>query len=263
MANHIAGKLHWEQHGKRGPVMFFIHGNPYDHRLWIYQTAHFSASFRTNAVDLPPYGHSPAPTEGLTLTDLATACWEAIDEITREPVILVGNSVGATTVIFMTGLRPTQARALIVTGCGYLPNREFARQGGAAWDRLGMEARRETIDLFTSSGVRNDPKTEYLHNMFLETNDRMEATAIRRIFRALEEPEPEHIYDAIDKPCLIITGTEDVVHQAGLAMHQRIRNSELAIIQGGGHVPNLDYPEQWDRHAVDFLRRHHLFESPV
>ncbi|HUY20175.1 MAG TPA: alpha/beta hydrolase [Candidatus Binataceae bacterium] len=261
MAAHISGKLHYEQHGKHGPVMLFIHGNPYDHRLWMYQTAHFSSWFRTIAVDVPPYGRSPSPTPGLTLTDLAAACWEVIDEITRDPVILVGNSVGATTVIYMTGLRPQQARALIVTGCAYWPNRDFARQGGAQWDKLGIEARRATFDAFVSSALRADPHAQYLQRMFLETNDRMDVPGIREIFRALEEPEPEAVYDRIDQPCLIITGTEDPAHQGGLDMQRRIKGAELAIIEGAGHVCNLDNPVEWDRHAVDFLRRHRLFDA--
>lgn len=263
MAAHILGKLHYEQHGKHGPVMLFIHGNPYDHRMWLYQMAHFSTWFRTIAVDVPPYGRSPSPTPGLTLTDLAEACWEVIDEVTREPVILVGNSVGATTVIYMTGLRPRQARALIVTGCAYWPNRDFARQGGAQWDKLGIEARRETFNFFVSSALRGDEHAHYLQRIFLETNERMDVRGIREIFRALEEPEPEATYDRIDQPCLIITGTEDPAHSGALDMQRRIRDAELAIIEGAGHVPNLDNPAEWDSHAVGFIQRHRLFEPPV
>src|SRR5579885_3119738 len=158
--------------------MLFIHGNPYDHRMWLYQMAHFSTWFRTVAVDVPPYGRSPSPTPGLTLTDLAEACWEVIDELGREPVILVGNSVGATTVIYMTGLRPQQARALIVTGCAYWPNRDFARQGGAQWDKLGIEARRETFNFFVSSVLRGDAHAHYLQRMFPETTERLDVRGV-------------------------------------------------------------------------------------
>jgi len=263
LAAHILGKLHYEQHGKHGPLMLFIHGNPYDHRMWLYQMAHFSTWFRTVAVDVPPYGRSPSPTPGLTLTDLAEACWEVIDELGREPVILVGNSVGATTVIYMTGLRPQQARALIVTGCAYWPNRDFARQGGAQWDKLGIEARRETFNFFVSSVLRGDAHAHYLQRMFLETNERLDVRGVREIFRALEEPEPEATYDRIDQPCLIITGTEDPAHSGALDMQRRIRDAELAIIEGAGHVPNLDNPAEWDRHALGFIQRHRLFEPPA
>jgi pimeloyl-ACP methyl ester carboxylesterase len=162
----------------------------------------------------------------------------------------------------MTGLRPQQARALIVTGCAYWPDRDFARQGGGQWDKLGIEARRETFAAFTSSALRDDPQAQYLQRMFLETNERMDVRGIREIFRALEEPEPEAIYDRIDQPCLIITGTEDPAHPGALDMQRRIQDAELAIIEGAGHVPNLDNPVEWDRHAIGFLQRHRLFEPP-
>jgi 3-oxoadipate enol-lactonase len=262
MAAHVPGKLHWEQHGKHGPWMFFAHANPYDHRLWLYQTAHFSNWFRTFAVDLPAYGRSPAPTPGLTPTDIAEACWEALDEVTREPVILVGNSVGAAAAVFMTGLRPRQVRALILTGTGYLPDRTIIREAGAPWERIGMDARSELMQMFVSPARRNDPRWEYQRRLFLETNDRLQARGIHEMFRALEAPEPEAIYDSLNLPCLIITGTEDVVHKEALALQRRIRNAELVSIQGGGHVSNLDFPEEWDRAATDFLRRHRLFDLP-
>jgi pimeloyl-ACP methyl ester carboxylesterase len=263
VAEHIPGKLHLEQHGKQGPVMFFVHGNPYDNRLWLYQTAHFSTWFRCVAVDLPAYGRSPAAQPGLRLGDMAQACWEALDEITDEPVILVGNSVGASTITFMAGQRPAQTRAMIIVGAGYLPDRSFARMGGDPYREKGIAQRQVQINRFVSSAVEGTELARYLVDMFLETNDRVDARGISEIFRALEEPEPEAIYDGIAVPCLIVAGTEDATFKAAVALQQRIKNAELQTIPGGRHVPNLDYPAQFDRHVLDFLKRHDLLPALV
>ncbi|HEY7062809.1 MAG TPA: alpha/beta hydrolase [Chloroflexota bacterium] len=258
MAEHIPGRLHWEQHGKYGPVMLFVHGNPYDHRLWLYQTAHFSTWFRCVAVDLPAYGRSPAAESGLTLGDLAQACWEVIDEITSEPVILVGNSVGVSTIVFMAGQRPQQTRALIMVGAGYLPDRAFARLGGDPYRERGIAQRQVQMGNFVSPALRGTEQAEYLMNLFLETNDRVDARGIAAIFRALEEPEPEPYYDSIAVPCLVVSGTEDRNYERAIALQQRIKNAEFREIPGGHHVANLDYPAQFDAHVLDFLKRHDL-----
>jgi len=258
VASHIPGKLHWEQHGKHGPVMLYIHGNPYDHRLWLYQTAHFSTWFRCIAVDLPAYGRSPAAEEGLTLGDLAQACWEVVDEISTEAVILVGNSVGGSTITFMAGQRPQQTRALIFVGAAYLPDREFARMGGEPYRQKGIAHRREQMSGFVSPGVRGTELNDYLQSIFLETNDRVNAAGVARIFRALEEPEPEQVYDGLEAPTLVVSGTEERLHPAAQALAKRIKKAEFRPLEGGHHVANLDYPAKFDALVLDFLTRHDM-----
>ena len=75
--------------------MIFLHSTPDDHRLWMYQTAHFSAWYRCLAVDLPGYGRSAAPQPGLKIEDMAEACWEVIDRVTSGGAIIHGNSLGS------------------------------------------------------------------------------------------------------------------------------------------------------------------------
>ena len=89
MAEHIHGPLNYERLGKRGRPMVFVHPNPMDHTCWIYQMARFSTWFRTIGIDIPGYGRSPTASPGLTMQDVAQACWEAVDEVTGEPCVLV------------------------------------------------------------------------------------------------------------------------------------------------------------------------------
>ena len=69
MAKHIPGPLYYEQQGAVGIPMLFLHSTPDDHRLWMYQTAHFSAWYRCIAVDFAGYGRSPAPQPGVRIVD--------------------------------------------------------------------------------------------------------------------------------------------------------------------------------------------------
>ena len=93
MAEHINGPLHWEQLGKSGRPIAFIHPNPMDHTCWIYQMAHFSTWFRCIGIDLPGYGRSPGAGPGLTMTDVAQACWEAAKPHFEQPAAAIRGSV--------------------------------------------------------------------------------------------------------------------------------------------------------------------------
>jgi pimeloyl-ACP methyl ester carboxylesterase len=96
MAQHIHGPLYYERMGRTGPVIAFIHPNPMDQSCWIFQMAHLSTWYRCIAIDIPGYGRSPKADAGLTMTDMAEACWEAIDDaLPGEKAILVGCSVGS------------------------------------------------------------------------------------------------------------------------------------------------------------------------
>ena len=80
MAKHIHGPLYYERMGRTGPVIAFIHPNPMDQSCWIFQMAHLSTWYRCIAIDIPGYGRSPKADAELTMTDMAEACWEAIDD---------------------------------------------------------------------------------------------------------------------------------------------------------------------------------------
>src|SRR5258708_37626510 len=90
------GPLYSETMGKSGPVMAFVHPSPMDQSCWIFQMAQMSAWYRCVAIDLPGYGRSPKARAGLTMQDIAQACWEAIDDAyPGERAILVGCSIGS------------------------------------------------------------------------------------------------------------------------------------------------------------------------
>src|SRR6201996_3566627 len=124
MARNVPGPLYFEQQGKTGLPMVFLHSTPDDHRLWLYQTAHFSSWYRTVAVDLAGYGRSPAVQEGVTIDDHADSCWEIVDRFTTGGVIVHGNSFGSEIAMRMAQRRPERVPALILSGCGYVPNNE-------------------------------------------------------------------------------------------------------------------------------------------
>jgi pimeloyl-ACP methyl ester carboxylesterase len=54
---------------------------------------------------------------------------------------------------------------------------------------------------------------------------------------------------------LIITGSEDSSHDSAFRLHDRIAGSELVTIDGAGHACQLEQPWEWDRIALEFLRR--------
>src|SRR6516225_5233486 len=139
MAEHIDGPLYYETMGKSGPGMAFVHPNPMDQSCWIFQMAQMSTWYRCIAIDLPGYGKSPKARAGLTMQDIAQACWEAVDDAyPGERAILVRCSIGSSMLIWMHNSSPQRTAALIMCGTGYNPKKEFIPPRIEAYKEYGI-----------------------------------------------------------------------------------------------------------------------------
>ena len=117
MAERIDGLLYWEQLGRTGRPLVFLHPIHLDHSAWVYQMAHLSTWFRCIGIDAPGYGRSPTAHPGLTMMDIAQACWEAVDEITDEAPNLLGCSLGSALTWHMANQLAVRFARLEGLGC--------------------------------------------------------------------------------------------------------------------------------------------------
>lgn len=260
MAQHVEGPLYYERMGRTGPVIAFIHPNPMDQSCWIFQMAHLSTWYRCIAIDIPGYGRSPKAEEGLTMEDLADACWEAIDDaLPDETAILVGCSTGSAISPFMYHRRPERTAALILTGTGYNPGKEFAKRRIAAYTANGIDYRWAYTFEDLSPAFRATPLAHYFANLFAERNQFADLDSILHQFRALQRPEPEGHHEGIGCPTIILTGTEDGTHQNAFPLQARIPGCELKVLPGAGHACQIEQPWLFNRLMIEFLAKHGLF----
>jgi pimeloyl-ACP methyl ester carboxylesterase len=262
MAEHIQGPLYYERMGRTGPVMAFVHPNPLDQSCWLFQLAHFSTWFRCIAIDIPGYGRSSKAEPGLTLADIAAGCWEAIeDAFGPERAILVGCSVGSQVLPYMYRGNSARTLAMVLSGVGYNPAKEFATRLIEEYSGKGIDYRREHILYGMSPAFRATPMAHFLADLFIDRNDQVDVASLLHQFHAHKMPDPEDIHSAISCPTIIITGSEDGAHPTSFTLQERIPGCELKVLPGGGHTSHLEQPWLFDRFMIEFLTRHGLFPS--
>jgi pimeloyl-ACP methyl ester carboxylesterase len=192
MAKHIHGPLYYERMGRTGPVIAFVHPNPMDQSCWIFQMAHLSTWYRCIAIDIPGYGRSPKADAELTVPDMAEACWEAIDDaLPGETAILVGCSVGSAIVPYMHHQRPDKTAALVLSGTGYNPTKEFAKRRIDAYTAYGIDYRWRYTFEDLSPAFRATPLAHFFANLFTERNAFADVQTILYQFKALQQPDPD------------------------------------------------------------------------
>jgi pimeloyl-ACP methyl ester carboxylesterase len=263
MAEHIEGPLYYERMGRSGPIIAFVHPNPMDQSCWIFQMAQFSTWYRCMAIDIPGYGRSPKARPGLTLPDIAQACWEAVDEVgAGEKAILVGCSVGSAVITYMHHRRPQSTAALILSGTGYNPGKEFAYRRIAAYKEFGIDYRwRYTFEDF-SPAFRATPMARFFADVFTQRNHYADLATILHQFEAHKQPDADDHQSRIACPAIILSGSEDGTHQNAFALKARIPGCEMHVLPGAGHACQIEQPWLFNQHMIEFLKKHALFPEP-
>jgi 3-oxoadipate enol-lactonase len=251
----IRGPLHAEVMGAEdAPPMVFVHPNPQDSASWMFQMAHFSTWFRCVAVDLPGYGRSPSAAPGLTMDEVAAAVWEAVDRSTvGGRTVLVGCSVGSNVVQRMYHLRPEATEAVVVTG-GWRAVKEHAPRRIAGYRARGLDYRYEHVLSNFSDDFARTPSAHWLAGLFTERNATADVDTIVTMFEALGVPDPDWLAFDLRAPVLVVSGRLDRGHDAAHALHARLPDSRLAVIDDAGHACHLEKPWEYDAHVIRFLR---------
>jgi len=241
--------------------MAFVHPNPMDQSCWIFQLAQMSTWFRCIAIDLPGYGRSPKAREGLVFQDIAQACWEAVDDaFPDERAILVGCSIGSSIAPHMRYLQPKRTAAMILSGTGYNPGKEFTHKRIKAYAEKGIDYRwNYTFEDF-SPAFRATPMATFFADLFTQRNDHGDVDTLIRQFQSYRDvKEPADLHSSIDCPTIILTGSEDGTHPSSYALQARIPGCEMKILQGAGHACQIEQPWLFNRHMIEFLDHHGLF----
>jgi pimeloyl-ACP methyl ester carboxylesterase len=259
MAARVPGPLYFEQLGATGTPMVFLHSTPDDHRLWLYQTAHFSSWYRTIAIDLAGYGRSPAVQNGVTLADQAAACWEAVDRVSTGKIILHGNSIGSGVALRMVEQQSERVPALILSGTGYSPSAEVFQRWVDRYRAEGLPLRHQQLFDHFAPAVRSDPILTYYADMVVELNNAGTLASVIAMNEANVARPPESYYRAVDVPTLIIAGTEDRSYASSFDLQKLIGGSEHRSIEGAGHAPMIEMPWEYDRHSIAFLKKLGLY----
>jgi 3-oxoadipate enol-lactonase len=262
VADHIEGPLYYERLGRSGPVMAFVHPNPMDQSCWIFQMAHLSTWYRCIGIDIPGYGRSPKAKPGLTMDDMAQACWEAIDAVGKgERAVLVGCSVGSAILPYMHHLQPKRSAALVLSGTGYNPGKEFTARRIESYRKYGVDYRRDYTFEDLSPAFRATPLAHFFADMFAERNPQADVQSIIYQFEALAKRDAEDHHSRIACPTIILTGSEDGSHPRAAALRERIPGCEMKILHGAGHACQIEQPWLFDRHMIEFLKKHGLFPA--
>src|SRR4051812_13830584 len=204
----------WYEVTGDGPALVFVHANPFDNDLWLYQTAHFSAWFKVIGIDIRGYGRSTKMTTPYSLKDMAEDVVGVMRDVGAKRAILGGCSVGPGIAIMLGLEHPELFDAIgLVGGNAGASNRYQGRIDGYR-NNLGdfhIKHRRDLV----APDFADSRLGRHLLNMWVEREPRLSGEAIAQVFMAGNHTDNTPRVPDFKVPMLVINGELDNSLPAG------------------------------------------------
>jgi pimeloyl-ACP methyl ester carboxylesterase len=245
-----------------GPGIVFLHNGGTSSTIWRNQIRALSDHHTLVAVDLPGFGCSPRPRDGIDLDDHVALIAALIEELELAPVVLVGNCMGSNIAASVARDRPDLVRGLVLVNplteqtfaAGWLgPLHKLQRWApgpSAMARRLSRSVVPPRLAAVTTVRFQLGSKgaAAKLHHdpVLLACNARRDQ--LPALIDVLDDMDA---YGALDRsapsslPTCTVWGAQNRVlsPKAGRELGAHLHPDREVVLDGCGHLPMLEDPE--------------------
>lgn len=242
-----ARQLRWTEAGVGEPLVILHHSTgpfwtPFHDRL--------AESFTVVAADMPGYGQSECPPEARSPRDLAIRLLQLLGRLSIGPVHLVGFGLGGWVAAEMATMSQQSLRSLVLVGAAGIKPRvgeihDPMMASFTDYARLGFADDQQFEKTF---GVEPAPELVQLWDYSREMTARI---TWRPWMWSGQLPA---VLRGVQTPSLIVWGDNDriVPLDCGDQYASLLPNARLTILEGVGHVPDVEQSELLAQLVSDF-----------
>jgi pimeloyl-ACP methyl ester carboxylesterase len=242
-----------------GPTVVLLHGFASDSRLWQPQLDGLSSSFDVVAWDAPGAGQTPDPPRPFEFDDWAARLTGFMDALDIGRAHLIGISWGGTLAQVFAIEHDDRVRSLVLADT-------YAGWSGSFG--ADVAARRLEGALADAELAPAAFAERYIPGMFGPTPPTMAVAAMsevladrhpaafRQMATVLAEADTRELLPRIRIPTLLVWGDQDARSPiaVGRAFEAAIPGARLVVLEGAGHVSNLDRPAEFNAAVLEFLQ---------
>ncbi|HEY9286104.1 MAG TPA: alpha/beta fold hydrolase [Pyrinomonadaceae bacterium] len=253
-------EMAYDEAGSGVPVVL-LHGFPFNRTLWREQLETLAATHRVVAPDLRGFGETSLSREdAATMEEMARDVAALMDELRIERAILGGLSMGGYVALAFFRLFSRRVRALVLADTRPQADSEEGRRDREEMARRaldgGMGAIAEAMMpklLAPATHMKNPQAVARVREMILSTKPEAAAAALRGM--AARQDQTNSLQNIL-QPTLIVVGSEDQLTPPADSetMRREIRGSRLEVIDGAGHVSNVERPREFNAALTKFLK---------
>jgi pimeloyl-ACP methyl ester carboxylesterase len=234
--------------------LLLLHAFPLDASMWAPQVDALAGDVKVVAPHLPGFGGSSPAGPTLTMDAGADAAADALDADGVDRAVVCGLSMGGYVALAMWRRHPTRIRGLILANTRAGADDEAGRER-----RLALAARLraegtgflvESPPPLLSAGAPADLRDRVKGIIAAQPAEAVAAASAGMA----ERPDSTPDLPGIGVPTLVVTSTNDTLipPEASAPMADQISGAALEVIEGAGHLSNLEAPAAF----TDLLRGH-------
>ncbi len=246
---------------RTGIPVIFIHGFPFDRNIWKPQTEVLKNRFYTISYDIRGFGASDLGDGQYTVELFVDDLIGLLDHLKIGRGVLVGLSMGGYIALRAAERNPERVRGLVLCDTR-----------SEADSNEGKIRRADQARNLKQEGTKEFART-FVGGLFYEKTFAEKPEIVESIRTTIERTSPLSIAGTlialagrtdttpalynIRVPTLILVGRHDGLTpvSASTAMREKIPGAEMHIIPHAAHLSNLENPEEFNLHLLNFLNK--------
>jgi pimeloyl-ACP methyl ester carboxylesterase len=242
-----------------GECVVLIHGHPFDRTLWEPQLAALRGSFRVVVPDLRGFGRSPVTPGRVLMREYAADIEELLGTLGIARAAVVGLSMGGLVAMELATASPERYWALgLVATTAEPPSPQDLRIRDERADATESDGMGVLVD-YMQTGLYSPacpPAVRARVNAMMAASSPAGAAAALR--GRARRPDYRPLLAALDVPALVVAGTADPWSNAEVTAEivSSLKRPGLVLLDGCGHLPNLEAAAQFNEALLAFLNRH-------
>ena len=241
--------------------LLLIHAFPLDASMWQPQIEGLGIDMPIVAPNLPGFGGTPTLGPVTTVEAMADACAEAARAAGLDRVVVCGLSMGGYAALALWRRHRQLIVGMVLANTRAGADDEAVRGRRAALaTRLRVEGSGFLVDA-PPPLLSADAPAELLDRVKrIIAAQPAEGIAAASLGMA-ERPDASDLLPRLDIPTLVITASADTLipPAATQATAEAIPGSEFRMIEGAGHLSNLEAPEAFNALLREFLAQRHAW----
>ncbi len=270
-------RIYYEVRG-HGEPLIFVYGIGCLFNHWTYQTKFFSKKYQVILVDYRAHNQSDVPVNyrNLNIRSIARDLHELLKHLNIEKAHFIAHSYGAQVLTQAYQLNPNDFKSITFIN-GFVKN-PLQDMFGSRLPEKAFTTLKRSFDLLPETTshlwkmIINNPLSGTLSalaggfnlsltsykdiEIYLKSISEMDLKAFLRLFDDMMNFNGEPLLEAIEVPCLIISGQKDGItprqHQEDI--HHKLPHSQISFMPYGSHCTQLDLPEYVNLRLEKFFK---------
>lgn len=244
-------QIHYVTDGD-GKCVLLLHQSPLSSDEYRDVIPIIAKQYKVLAMDTPGYGRSDTPYSYWAIEDYAKCVISFLDALNVSKVNVVGSHTGAAIGVEVVLLAPERVNKLIMNGCpDYEPEVRKSRLTDRKYEPIKVEEDGSHLIRIWQIARNWSPNLTPMswHRWVVDYLNAGGLDAHQALFKYLIDKR----LPLIERPTLLISGTEDVFHHRIKASEKLIPRCKIKIIEGGGIVIGYERAKEFAEAVLQFL----------